>query len=313
MKDVAPTFPHRKTCPICQTTFETQRVRSSACVVLEREPDFRTTYESINPNHYNIYVCPNCLYAAPDTAFDKEIPDQKKEVLYRALMKLKKPEPDFGSTRTPELALRAAELAIRSAQLQQERPSVLAGLFLRAAWLCRELGKTKEELAFVEQARDLYVQSFSEERNTKMSPCTMMYLIGELYRQTGQYQEAIRWFSRAIADKGIKKEPEIERLTRQQWSEAKEGYRQAGGDSNAAFVVAKRRQYIRVAFDEDQLSWVRQTLGPQNKDVTLDDLLRALLDLLREHRLDLSGCRSVEDLRKVLHDYFPVKTAGTGN
>jgi len=306
-------FPQSRKCPVCKTAFATQRVRSSASVVSERDSDFRTCYKTINPTHYSIHVCPNCLFAAQDSQFEQEIPDGEREAIYRALLQLKQQEPDFGGKRTSEQALRTLELAVRSAQLRKQGASALAGLFLRAAWICRELGNAERELVFLEQAKTFYLESFAGERETKMSQCTLMYLIGELHRRTGNYQEAVRWFSRVISDRGIKAEPEIERLTRQRWAEAKEAFGRAQSNPDAPPVLEKRRQSIRVTLEEDLLLWARRALGTNSPGVGLDDLLRALLSLVRERQADLGGCRSDEELLAKLRSVLTAPPESTNH
>ncbi len=226
-------FEQVKVCPVCRIKFTVTRVRSSACYVTERETDFHVKYQDINPLLYSIWVCPNCQYSNIDKDFEQDFKPHELERLAKGLPVLRSEEPELGGQRTPETALRALGLAIRTAMVRHAPAVVLAGLYLRTAWIYRELGNTEEEMKYLEQAKISYQTSYEKDwdrYSTKMSDSTIMYLIGELNRRLGNIEEAVKWFSRTAMNKDIKKEPEINRLVRDQWEIAREGYKkqQAG-------------------------------------------------------------------------------------
>lgn len=231
MVQVSPFFRQDKTCPVCGKTFSVMRIRSSSVRTAQRMPDFQIIYEGINLTHYQIFVCPNCYYAAPDTSFDTLTGDRSK--IYSTLVTLRENEPDFAAERSPEVALRSYELAIRSGEARSAPSSFQAAMYLRAAWIAREMGRKEKEKPYIDKARQLYKEAFTNERLTgKLSGATLMYLIGELNRQCGYFNEAVRWFSRSVSSPDIKKEPEIERLARLQWELARQQARNEGPAEN---------------------------------------------------------------------------------
>ncbi|QGG48262.1 DUF2225 domain-containing protein [Heliorestis convoluta] len=232
-------FTKEKTCPICSQIFFVTRVRSSYIRVKERKADFMLLYEGVNPLHYQIFVCPSCSYAAQDNSFDSPGGDPRK--LTRALVTLRKKEPSFQGLRSLPVVLRSYELAIQTAQLCLEPASVIASLCLKSAWIAREMDDEAMVYFYIKEAIPLYEKAYESEHCVgKMTSTALSYLIGELHRQVGNYDVAIRWFSRSISEnsKQIKKEPEIERLARQQWSLAKEEFKaEAQSDNPKASAI----------------------------------------------------------------------------
>ncbi|MZP28617.1 DUF2225 domain-containing protein [Heliobacterium undosum] len=274
-------FTQRKTCPVCGKEFAATRIRSSSIRVKERLPDFRTVFEGINPLHYQVFVCPACQYAALENRFDQVTGDRLQ--LRRGLLDAFSPEPDFSGIRTPETALRTFELALRTAQIGGAPASLQAPLTLRVAWIARDMGWNDLDRRYTEGALRLYEAAFGDDRNAKSSTVTLMYLIGELYRQLGQYAEAVRWLAKAAMHPDVKKEPEIERLARQQWSLAREQNKAGEQESGSGQVEVSETlppaepgsgQFVNAQSTEsnerDMAKTTRKRLGPKIRfNVTL--------------------------------------------
>lgn len=332
-------FEQTKVCPVCQTKFTVTRTRSSACFVTERETDFHVKYRDIDPLLYSIWVCPNCQYANNDKDFNQEFNTHELERLKKGLPLLKTEEPSFSGERTPQIALRAVELAIRSAMIRQAPAIVLAGFYLRGAWLFRDLGKTQEEMKFLDQAKKLYQHSFEKEWGrfaAKMTDSTIMYLIGELNRRLGDNEEAIKWFSRTVMNKNIKSEPEINRLVRDQWDIAREDYKkqQSNGGPRAAAAEKPAAEKPAVESTEpetsgngavpsspgqkqrgskvkmfvslylDQVDWLKSSASKvyDKHKVSMDKetVARAIIDAVMEKIPDLGDFKSEEELINVI-------------
>ncbi len=333
-------FEQQKICPICLTKFNVTRVRSSACFVTERESDFQVKYRDVNPLLYSIWVCPNCQYANTDKVFAQDLKPQEIERLKKGLSLLRSKEPDFSGQRTLQTALRAFELAIRTATIIKSPAIILAGLYLRTAWIYRELGETKKEMKYLEQARKLYQHSFENESGhyqAKMSDLRIMYLIAELYRRTGKYEEAMKWFSRTVMNKDIKKEPEINRLVRDQWENAREEYKkQPAGTSDAPTAVRPDRINPEKPSDKseekttavvppksrggtvkmflslymDQVNWLKNAANKAYEKhqvfIEKETVARAVIDAFMQRFPDLGEFKSEEELKKTILDKFPV-------
>lgn len=218
---VSPVFSQEQTCPVCSTNFKVQRVRSSTLRVLRRDTDFCVIYEGVNPLIYSVWVCPECHYAATDQHFHNPLSDFQLDRLKKGLSLFKGEEPDFSGERSWDTVIRSYELAIRTAQIYHAKASYMGALFLRAAWACRFAGKQTQEKEFITGAADQYQKAYEGEHDARASEAKMLYLIGELNRRAGRPKEAIMWFSRAVRHPGIKREAEVDRLTRDQWLLAK--------------------------------------------------------------------------------------------
>lgn len=331
-------FEQQKQCPVCSTKFTVTRVRSSVCIVMQRETDFHVKYRDIDPLLYSIWVCPNCQYANNDKDFIQDFKPHEMERMKKGLPLLKTEEPDFSGERTPPAALRTVELAIRTAMVRQAPSIILAGLYLRGAWLLRDLGKNQESLNFTEQAKKLYQLSFEKEWGrfaAKMSDSRIMYLIGELNRRLGDYEEAIKWFSRTINNKDIKTEPEINRLVRDQWEIAREDYKKQqanpttmaaapenvsvekvatvdqgpapSDDTIPAPAPAKTRGSkvkILLSLYLDQVDWLKRSASKvyDKHQVFMEKemVARAIIDAVMERLPDLGDFKSEEELKDLI-------------
>ncbi|MDT3699951.1 MAG: DUF2225 domain-containing protein [Thermincola sp.] len=328
-----PFFEQQKQCPVCNNKFTVTRVRSSACFVIQRETDFHVKYRDLDPLLYSIWVCPNCQYANTDKEFVQDFKPHELERLKKGLSLLKSEEPDLSGARTLPTALRALELAIRTAMIRQAPAIVQAGLYLRSSWLMRDLGKTREEVKYAEQAKKLYQQSFEKEWghvSAKMSDARIMYLIGELNRRMGNNEEAIKWFSRTMSAKAINLEPEIKRLVRDQWETAREDYKKLQlkpdpvapaldtppspapvvppADTGQVHASAKSSRGAKIKMFlnlyMDQINWLKSSankIHDKHKIVVEKEMvIRAIIDAVMEKMPDLDDFKSEEELKHLI-------------
>ena len=225
----SPYFEKKYICPVCKSDFTSLAVRSSAVYVQDKEPDLHVIYRGISPLHYSIIVCPGCYYAGSNKSFAQEIDPKLLEKLMPALYQLRPDKPiEYTRERDLPTALSSFKMAIRSAQLKQVKSGELAGLFLGAAWMAREVNDSELETVYLKEALEHYVEAYNKDFKSigNMSDVQAMYLIGELYRLNGDYKEAINWFNKVIVHKYIKQYPHIEKLAREQWAQARDQAKQ---------------------------------------------------------------------------------------
>jgi uncharacterized protein (DUF2225 family) len=218
-------FEKKFDCPVCKTNFTSLAIRSSRVYVQSKEADLHVIYRGVSPLHYSIIVCPACYYAASTKSFSQEINPILLAKLTQALYQLRpKSAIAYNQERDLDKALGSFKLAIRSAQLKQVRAGELAGLFMGAAWIARETGNQELENIYLKEALTHYLEAYNNDFQSigNMSDVQATYLIGELYRRNGDSKEAVNWFNRVIAHKYIKQYPHIEKLTREQWTLARE-------------------------------------------------------------------------------------------
>jgi len=306
----SPYYEKKYICPVCNTEFKSYAVRSSRAVASRRDPDFHTVYSGVSPLHYTIIVCPVCYYAASNNTFGNEIEDRILKPLSSALVQIKPTDPpDFLHERSLDMALRSFELAIRSAQLRKARSGELAGLLLGAAWMAREKGADELDKQYCMQALQAYLEAFNRDFRSigNMNDAQATYLVGELFRKTDNYGEAINWFGKAVFNKNIKQNPQLEKLAREQWALAKEQASNAGVSSspvnstpqpvaaenearpNLTVASAPRRRnnmQMNASLYADQIDWLNHLVNRgydySKTLVPREQVLRALLDSVIE-------------------------------
>ncbi|SHJ02494.1 DUF2225 domain-containing protein [Lutispora thermophila] len=210
------------TCPICMINFNTTKIKTSALRVEHRDEDFCVHYENYNPIYYEVIVCPSCGYASTENAFDN-LNNKEKLVLAEAFVG-RQIGRNFCGIRTHKDALDSYKIAIYTANLIKAKNSYIAGLALKTAWMYRYINNEENEKAFLNMALDNYIEAFNKERfpANNMDELTVIYLIGELSRRLGNYEEAVYWFSRVTSHPDRNSNMRIQGLAREQWHAVRE-------------------------------------------------------------------------------------------
>lgn len=212
------------TCPICGKQFSSMKAKVSSCKVKKRDEDFCTHYVDLNPMYYDIFVCPYCAYAAPESTFG-ELTEEEASLLKEAFSG-REVGRSFCTERSLDDAIASLKLAIYTAELRRASAGILAGLCLKLAWLYRFKGDKREEL-FLGYALRNYLEAFDKEPLPigNLNEISLMYLLGEMSRRLGKLNEAITWFGKAAASPERKENPKIEKLAREQWALTRGQYR----------------------------------------------------------------------------------------
>lgn len=212
------------TCPICGNQFSSMKAKIKSCKVKKKDEDFCIHYEDLNPMYYEVFVCPICAYAAPETSFG-EISEKEVKLLKEAFLG-REVGRSFCSHRSLEDAIAVGKLAIYTAELRKANAGVLAGLCLKLAWLYRYKGDKQEE-HFLKYALINYLEAFDKEPLPigNLNEISMIYILGELSRRLGKLDDAISWFGKAVSNPERKENPMIEKLAREQWALAREQHK----------------------------------------------------------------------------------------
>jgi uncharacterized protein (DUF2225 family) len=209
------------TCPVCSKKFNVTKVKIKACKVDRRDTDFCVYYENLNPLFYDAWVCENCGYAAQADKF-ADIPDREAELLKKKLAP-KWTKRSFAGERTIDTAIEAFKLILISHQLRNQKPSEYAKICLRIAWLYRIKNDAREH-DFIKFALKYYTDTYEKERFPvdKLDENTCMYMIGELNRRAGNYEEAVKWLSRLISSPNARQQPTLMDAAREQYQLVKD-------------------------------------------------------------------------------------------
>lgn len=209
-------------CPVCEKEFKTLKVRSSAVKILKRDEDFCTYYQDINPIFYDVFVCPECGYAAMEKYFETISPMSVKDIKEKVASKWNRV--DYCAQRTIEDAINCYKLSLYCSLIKGDKSSIIAATCLRLAWLYRYKGEKEEEKRFLKSALENYIKAFNTENFPigKMTELELMYLIGTLYYKLGSYKDAIQWYSRVVSHPQRRFYPVIISMAREQWYKLRE-------------------------------------------------------------------------------------------
>lgn len=214
MSELIPLYSIKVICSNCEQEFETSRVRPSLKKAIRRDADFCSYYRNENPDYYVVRVCPACGFASTENSADK-LTDRQRKAFAEQVGSRWRPR-DFGGPRSWETALETYKLALICAQSIDDKERIIASILHHIAWLHRYRGETEQEQRFLRYALDEYIKVFERE-GVAGSDARLMYLIGELNRRVGQFNEAVKWFSRVVNDQKIMDAAMI-RASREQWS-----------------------------------------------------------------------------------------------
>lgn len=208
-------------CPVCSKKFDVTKIRSKGLKVASRDTDFCVFYEGINPLCYDVWVCENCGYSAQADKFE-EINDRDAASIKQKLSpKWKKRS--FNGERDIDIAIETFKLVLLNLQVRGAKSSEFAKVCLRIAWLYR-MKQDQKEIEFLKFALKHYSDTYEKERFPvdKLDENTCLYIIGELNRRIGNYEDAVKWLSRLISSPDARKNPSLIETAREQFQLVKE-------------------------------------------------------------------------------------------
>lgn len=219
MKKVGELYEKKITCSVCNKKFMNSKVRMSKLKLIKRDTDFLTYYENENPIKYGVLVCPYCGYAAMENKFGNITFEDKNIIKEKISSKWN--ERSFDGKRSLDISIEAYKLALYIGELLDYKKLDLGNICMRIGWLYRLKGKDfyEEEIRFLRYAKELYEEAYYKESfiGSSMDEITLGYLLGELSRRLGEKEEALKWFNTVLTNPKIRKNPMIDRITREQW------------------------------------------------------------------------------------------------
>lgn len=221
MPELVPLYSIKVTCCICEQEFTTSRVRPSLKKAFRRDADFCSYYKEENPDYYVVRVCPNCGFASTENSADK-LSEAQRQGFYEQVGK-RWVSRDFGGKRDWAAALETYKLALICAQSISDKERIIASLLHHIAWMYRYTGDTGQEQRFLRYALEEYIRVFETDL-LGGNDARLMFLIGELSRRVGEFNDAVRWFSRVVNDQRITDAAMI-RAAREQWTLLREQMR----------------------------------------------------------------------------------------
>ena len=204
-----------------------ENVWQKKVTVLKEYADLGKKYQGTNPLYYSVWTCPNCYYSdfRGDEYFNTgKLVDEDFEDDFQ-ILEMVAQKADFRQPRNFNLAIASYKLAILSAQHKKSSMARIGTFNLRLAWLYRSLKKSELELKYIGYTLDYYIKAFTQEDQPdfgSLSQGGITYLLGELYRQTGDLRNAVNFFQKVVNDKELDTEAKYIRLARLGWENLKD-------------------------------------------------------------------------------------------
>ncbi|MFX1255877.1 MAG: DUF2225 domain-containing protein [Promethearchaeota archaeon] len=174
-------------CPICDCTFSSNAIISTNTFG-GVETDFRAYASGMDPLPFYIHQCPKCHFSFMVGEFS--VSDVLKDyVLSRKIF--------IGIEKTALIDCSTKyEIFGRGLAINRSSYENIAWAYLRASWMARSEFDRPKEKRLQLLAIDYFERAIKERTLTKEEDYEhVAFLIGELYRRTKSFNQAIEWFS----------------------------------------------------------------------------------------------------------------------
>lgn len=201
-------------CPVCDSEFKCKMVRTGKAKLVSQDMDLRPKYQGIDPLKYDAILCPVCGYASLNRYFNFVMSSQAKQIKEQISSTFKYTS-ENGKTYSYDEAITRHKMALLNTVVKRGKVSERAYTCLKLAWLFRgkrevmmqgEYSKEEakalyeEEKECLKNAHEGFVAAFSQEEFPMcgMYQYTVTFLVAELSRRIGEYEEAKRWVSKVL-------------------------------------------------------------------------------------------------------------------
>ena len=201
-------------CPVCDSEFKCKMVRTGKAKLVSQDMDLRPKYQGIDSLKYDAILCPVCGYASLNRYFNFVMSSQAKQIKEQISSTFKYTS-ENGKTYSYDEAITRHKMALLNTVVKRGKVSERAYTCLKLAWLFRgkrevmmqgEYSKEEakalyeEEKECLKNAHEGFVAAFSQEEFPMcgMDQYTVTFLVAELSRRIGEYEEAKRWVSKVL-------------------------------------------------------------------------------------------------------------------
>ena len=196
----SPAFSHtgsfsKLKCPVCGTKCRAGVTYSMTTMGTYRDLQKKGAIGFYYPEM--IISCPSCHYAEYQDDFEKKVaPEIKKKVLEE----LKTINPGKKLDNAAECEFAARIFKWRNAKNRKIAYTYLVGSYL----LRRAEGSDKQRrIKLQSQACDYFKKALKNNEIKDKEKTAVQYLVGDLYRRQGKFDEAIKWFNKSLKNKNI--------------------------------------------------------------------------------------------------------------
>ncbi len=182
-------------CPVCGTKVKSMVTLSMTTFGSTR--DFQKQ-GAIGSYYYEMIIsCPSCHFAGYQEDFKKDVPPEIKEKVLKELKPVNPGKPLDNATE--------CEFAAKIYEWKKAESSGIANIYLLGSYFLRKAGgeEKKRRMEFQAKTCKYLEDALSKgEIKDKQKPA-VQYLIGELYRRQGKFDDAVKWFDLSLKQKEI--------------------------------------------------------------------------------------------------------------
>lgn len=203
------------TCPVCDLNFTTKCVRAGKLKAVGKDTDLRPIYEFADPLKYDVITCDKCGYSSVTRYFGKLSTRQMRDIKEEISCSFKGIENNLQIFSYDDSILRY-KLAVICSVVKKAKNSEKAYTCLKLAWVIRgkRLSLTEGDPAISELEKDEkecltnayegFVNAISNEAFpiAGMDENTLKYILSDIARKLGRYDEAIRLIAGVITSRG---------------------------------------------------------------------------------------------------------------
>jgi hypothetical protein len=204
VNNLSPLYNKNIKCPVCNASFKAKAMRKGKYKLISRDLDTMPRYEPYNPMFYEVIICPSCGYAALSPDFEN-ITSLQIDLINQNLNSNSKLKPhNYPDTYDADIAIERYKFALIFSIIKKDKMSIQALICLKIAWMYR-LKEDKTEVKFLADALNGFKKAYEAETFPVcgMNQANLMFLIGELSRRVGKYDEALQWLSRVVTKTGV--------------------------------------------------------------------------------------------------------------
>lgn len=204
-------------CPVCDSEFKCKTIKTGKVKLISADMDLRPRYQDVDSLKYDVVACPNCGYAALSRFFNLLTTPQAKLIKTNICSSYKKRE-YTDEILSYEEAINRHKLALINTVVKHGKLSEKAYICLKIAWLLRGYRETlpegkgkqakekelnEQELEFLANAYDGFVEAYKKELFPMcgMDELTITYLLAELARRLGKFEESAKFVSKVITSR----------------------------------------------------------------------------------------------------------------
>ncbi|MGN0435008.1 MAG: DUF2225 domain-containing protein [Wujia sp.] len=203
------------TCPVCDLNFTSKCVRAGKLKASGKDTDLRPIYDFADPLKYDVITCDKCGYSSVTRYFGKLSTRQMRDIKDEISCSFKGIDNSISTFSYDDSILRH-KLAVLCSVVKKAKHSEKAYTCLKLAWVIR--GKRlslpendpqikdleKDEMECLTNAYEGFIEAISNEAFpiAGMDENTLKYILADIARKLGRYEEAVRLIAGVITSRG---------------------------------------------------------------------------------------------------------------